>query len=86
MLELYFIVAILFIWTRCSYQMFHVPLPLSILIPLELAPPPPFSSHHRDRGMRRSGHVQSSDIRLAFLAVSPPSTSTPSLIRFPYKL
>ena len=76
-----FIVTILYMWTRCSYQMSHVPLPLSVLIPLELAPPPPSSSsHHRDRGMRRS--EQSSDIRLNLLAVSPPSTSTPSLVRF----
>ena len=38
-----FTVAILYMWTRCSYQMSHVPLPLSIFNPIiASAAPPPF--------------------------------------------
>ena len=53
--------------------------------PIIASAAPPLSSHHRDRGMRRSGHKQSLDTRLAFLAVSPLPPLPLLSSGFPYK-
>ena len=75
--------SILFMWTRCGYQMFlsaPPPVSMTILISFTLALPCPLSHTRCRRGTRgteRSGHVHM--VRLAILAVTPPP---PSLIRF----
>ena len=70
-------------WTRCGYQMFHVPLPPVHFNPIiDSAAPPPFP-RTRDRGVRRSGHVQSSDIQAGPSGGQPPHPLVSS--GFPYK-
>ena len=70
---------ILFLWPRCSYLMFHPPLPLSqllILIPLSLALPHLFPTP----GLGRGAHVIV--VKLATIwrsSLSGPFISSPSL-------
>ena len=79
--------SILFMWTRCGYQMSLCappPVPMTILISFTLALPRPLSHTRCRRGTRgteRSGHVHM--VRLAILAVTPPLPSSHQV--FPYK-
>ena len=68
--------SILFMWTRCGYQMFLCappPVPVTILISFTLALPrllPHTRSRRGTRGTERSGHVYM--VRLAISGGHPP--------------
>ena len=80
----------LFMWTRCGYQMFLLappPVPMTILISLFLALPLPLSHTRCRRGTRateRSGHVQSSDSQTGHSGGQPPPSPFSHQV-FPYK-
>ena len=68
--------SILFMWTRCGYQMFLCappPVPMTILISFTLALPRPLPhtrSRRGTRGIERSGHMYM--VRLAISGGHPP--------------
>ena len=59
-------------WTRCGYQMFHVPLPPVHSNPIIASAAPPTFLTPGTGGMRRSGHVQSPDTQAGLSGGQPP--------------